>query len=157
VFREQRTRLLLIVCCAAVLIAGLSLGSLLMPSQTLPAVALGDVSHASIVEIRNQQGQAVLTGEFRSTVDMLGNTEKDAALYDQRGRKVIGEVEIETPAPGRTDRQPELEVDIIGLAPRQTFAVAIDNRIVASFTTDDRGSIDMELQEGEIPSAITGS
>jgi hypothetical protein len=58
-------------------------------------------------------------------------------------------VEIEIPARGRPDRRPELEVDIIGLAPFETFSVAIDDRVVGSFVTDDRGSVDMELQEGE--------
>ena len=55
------------------------------------------------------------------------------------------------PAPGRADRRPELEVDIIGLPPRETFSIVIDDRIVGTFTTDDRGSVDMEVQEGEIP------
>jgi hypothetical protein len=63
---------------------------------------------------------------------------------------VIGEVELEVPAASRRDRRPELEVDIIGLPARQVFTVHIDDRAVASFTTDDRGSIDMELQEGEV-------
>jgi hypothetical protein len=89
-------------------------------------------------------------GEFRSSVDPLGNTEKDAALIDRRGRAVIGEVELEIPAPGRDDRRVELEVDVIGLPGRQSFAVVIDDRTVGTFTTDDRGSIDMELQEGEV-------
>ena len=90
-------------------------------------------------------------GEFRSRVDRLGNTEKDAGLTDQRGRTVIGEVELEIPAPDRHDRRVELEVDVIGLPARETFDVVIDDRTVGTFTTDDRGSVDMELQEGEVP------
>ena len=115
---------------------------------------LGDVSEAHIVEIRNQRGEAIVSGEFRSRVDPLGNTEKDAALIDRRGRRVIGEVELEIPPPSRQDRRVELEVDIIGLPGRETFAVVIDDRTVGTFTTDDRGSIDMELQEGKIPSPV---
>jgi hypothetical protein len=46
-------------------------------------------------------------------------------------------------------------VDIIGLPGRQTFAVVIDDRAAGTFTTDDRGSIDMELQEGEVPRSPT--
>jgi hypothetical protein len=94
----------------------------------------------------------VLSGEFRTRVDQLGNTEKDAALTDRRGRAVIGEVEIEIPAAAqREHRRPELEVDILGLPAREAFTIAIDDRIVGAFTTDDRGSVDMELQEGEVP------
>ena len=107
-----------------------------------------------MVEIRDHRNVAVLSGEFRSSIDLLGNTEKDAALIDRRGRQVIGEVELEIPAKSRTDRRPELEVDILGLPPRQTFTVVVDDRVVGSFVTDDRGSVDMELQEGEMPPSI---
>ena len=62
---------------------------------------------------------------------------------------MIGEVEVEIPAPSRADRRAELEVDVMGLPPHETFLVAIDNRVVATFRTDDRGSFDMEIQEGE--------
>ena len=44
-----------------------------------------------------------------------------------------------------------LRKDLFGPAVA-TFAVVIDNRTVGTFTTDDRGSFDMELQEGEVPS-----
>jgi hypothetical protein len=142
---------LLASICGLVIAVGIAVpflsGALTAPS----ALVLGNVSEAHIVEIRNQRGEAVVSGEFRSSVDPLGNTEKDAALIDRRGRRVIGEVELEVPAPNRDDRRVELEVDIIGLPARETFAVVIDDRPVGTFTTDDRGSIDMELQEGEVP------
>jgi len=132
----------LMACGMAFVVAG--------ATPNMPAVELGDVSEAQVVEIRDQGGVTILSGEFRTRVDALGNTEKDAALMDRSGRRVIGEVELEVPAPGRGNRRPELEVDIIELRPRQTFTVVVDDRPVATFTTDDRGSIDMELQEGEI-------
>ena len=131
--------------------AGFALTTSTSARGTLPPVALGDVADAHVVEIRDQRGRVVLTGEFRSHVDKLGNTEKDAPLTDKQGRTVIGEVEVEIPAAARTNRRPELEVDILGLPIRETFTVVIDDRVVASFMTDDRGSVDMELQEGETP------
>ena len=143
--------LVLVMVCAVLMVVGTASKPLTDPRTTLPALALGDVSGAEMVEIRDESGSAVLSGEFRSHVDVLGNIEKDAALLDRRGRKVIGEVELEIPAASRVDRRPELEVDILGLPPRQRFTVAIDDRVVGAFTTDDRGSVDMELQEGEMP------
>jgi hypothetical protein len=122
-----------------------------------PVRLLDTISNADIVEIRNERGEAILSGEFRTRTDGLGNIERDAELRDARGREVIGEVELETPAPNRPDRRPELEVDIMGLPPRETFVVAIDNRIVARFTADDRGSVDLELQEGEVPGQAPGT
>ena len=64
---------------------------------------------------------------------------------------MIGEVELEIPAPSRENRRTELEVDIMGLPPRGIFTVVIDDRVVSTFAADDRGSVDMELQEGEPP------
>jgi hypothetical protein len=149
---ELRMLVLLASFCGSLIAAGVAMPLLSGARATPSALVLGDVSEAHIVEIRNQRGEAVVSGEFRSRVDALGNTEKDAALIDRRGRIVIGEVELEIPPPSRQNRRVELEVDIIGLPGRETFAVVIDDRTVGTFTTDDRGSIDMELQEGEIPS-----
>ena len=149
---ERRAVVLLIGGCA--LLVAVSLGINNVAATTAPpgtGLALGDASGAQIVEIRDHRGVARMDGEFSSRVDSLGNTEKDAALMDRRGNRVLGEVEIEIPVTGREDRRPELEVDIIGLPPRQAFTVTIDDRAVATFTSDDRGSIDVELQEGELP------
>lgn len=151
--RERRLMAMLAGMCGLVMVAGLAVPRLSGATATAlpPIVELGNVAEAHIVEIRDHRGRTVLSGEFRTSVDSVGNTEKDAALVDVRDRRVIGEVELELPAAGRTNRRAELEVDIIGLPPRAAFVVVIDDRVVGSFTTDDRGSIDMELQEGELP------
>ena len=88
----------LMVICGLVMASGIVLLTPTGSNATPSALTLGDVSEANMVEIRDRRGAAVLSGEFRSRVDMLGNTEKDAALMDRRGRTVIGEVEIEIPA-----------------------------------------------------------
>jgi hypothetical protein len=149
--KERRALALLFVTCGLLLAGGVAFTLIARAAPNAVTVELTSVAEAHVVEIRDHRGVTILSGEFRSRVDALGNTEKDAALMDRRGRRVVGEVELEVPADGRQDRRPELEVDIMELAPRQTFAVVIDDRQVATFTTDDRGSIDMELQEGEAP------
>ena len=152
-YRAQEWRLMAMLAgvCGRVMAAGLAVPRLSGATAPPPAIELGNAAEANIVEIRDHRGQTELSGEFRTSVDAVGNTEKDAALVDSRSRRVIGEVELEVPAAGRTNRRVELEVDIIGLPPRSAFVVVIDDRVVGSFTTDDRGSIDMELQEGERP------
>ena len=150
---EGKGAAILVSVCSLLVAAGIATRTD-QSSTALPPIVLGNIAQAEMVEIRDHRNVAVLSGEFRSSVDLLGNTEKDAALIDRRGRRVIGEVELEIPAKSRTDRQPELEVDILGLPPRQTFTVVVDDRVVGRFVTDDRGSVDMELQEGETPSAI---
>jgi hypothetical protein len=148
--KERRAMALLVLICGILMAGGLVFGAVFGTSPQRPTVELGDVSEAHVVEIRDHSGATVLSGEFRSRVDALGNTEKDASLMDRRGRRVVGEVELEVPAAGREDRRPELEVDIMDLEPRQTYTVVVDDRPVGTFTTDDRGSVDMELQEGEL-------
>jgi hypothetical protein len=148
---ERRLLGLLAGICGVLIAGGIVMPVVTGEHASPPPIVLGDVSQAHIVEIRDRRGQTVVSGEFRSRLDMHGNTEKDAALIDHRGSDVVGEVELEIPAALRADRRPELEVDIIGLPGRQTFSLVIDDRTVATFTTDDRGSVDMELQEGEIP------
>ena len=149
--RNERKLLTLFALACAVLIAlGIAV-PLLTDAGTAPApVLLGDVSNATIVEIRDHRGRVALSGEFRTRVDAIGNVEKDAALVEPRGTRVIGEIEVEIPAADREHRRPELEVDVMGLAPREAFTVVIDDRVVGAFTTDDRGSVDMEIQEGEV-------
>jgi len=148
--RQLLGRLMLL--CGIVMVGGMVMPTLTGSIMTPSAMSLGDVSEAHIVEIRDRHGSTVLSGEFRSRIDVLGNTEKDAALMDQRGRSVIGEVEIEIPAPTREHRRAELEVDVMGLPARERFTVVVDDRVIGAFTTDDRGSFDMELQEGETSS-----
>jgi len=148
--RQLLGRLMLL--CGLVMMGGMAMPTLSGSNMSPSAMTFGDVSEAHIVEIRDRRGLTVLSGEFRSRVDMVGNTEKDAALMDRRGRAVIGEVEIEIPAPTREHRRAELEVDVMGLPAREMFTVVVDDRMIGAFTTDDRGSFDMELQEGETSS-----
>ena len=154
---EWRMGAWLTAICVLLIAGGLAIPMVTGAAKTPSPITLGDVSEAHFVEIRDPSGATVLSGEFRSRVDSLGNTEKDAALTDSRGQTVIGEVELEIPSRARNDRRPELEVDVIGLPPRETFRVVIDDRTVGIFTTDDRGSIDEELQEGEIPAIARDS
>jgi hypothetical protein len=148
---ERRLLAVIALLCGLLVVTGGVIVPYLVGAKSgPPAITLGDVSDAHIVEIRDRDGAALLSGEFRSRVDALGNVEKDAALADRKGRRIIGEVELEIPAAGRPNRRAELEVDVMGLPAHATFLVAIDDRIVGSFKTDDRGSFDMELQEGEM-------
>jgi len=86
-----------------------------------------------------------MSGELRNHVNPLGGVEKDAALLGTQQERVIGEIEIEIPRPNSPNPQQELEVDIISLHPHTTYDVVVNDRPVLRFTTDDRGSVDMEV------------
>jgi hypothetical protein len=104
-----------------------------------------DLSDAAFVEVRTLGGDVAMSGELRDHVDALGNIEKDAALMSAALHRVIGEIEIEIPRPGSTEQQ-ELEVDVISLKPFSAYHVYINDRLAASFQTDDRGSVDVEFE-----------
>jgi hypothetical protein len=104
-----------------------------------------DLSDATFVEIRTLEGDVVMSGELRSRVDQLGGVEKDAALLGPGYERVIGEIEIEIPHPASSNPRQELEVDVISLKPRTPYQVIVNDRSVAGFTTDDRGSVDVEF------------
>lgn len=143
--RNEWRALLSLAALSAAFVAG---GVLLFgdpASSTAPIAEMGDLSHAQVVEIRDERGRTVLSGEFRARTDPAGNVEKDAALADAGGQRVIGEVEVEI-NPRDSEPHQELEVDVIRLAPAARFTVFIDDRAVATFTTDDRGSIDFEME-----------
>lgn len=105
-----------------------------------------DLSGAQFVEVRDASGRTVLSGEFRERADALGNIEKNAALVERGGRHVIGEIEIGIPGPGAMTSGQELDIDIIELQPNAKHSIFIDDREVATLTSDDRGSIDVKLQ-----------
>jgi hypothetical protein len=154
---ERRMRIMLFAGLVPIVVAGfIAQASLDLPPAVTVSTTLSQAADGHLVEIRDSHGKVVLSGEFRSRVDSLGNTEKDAELTDQAGRTVIGEVELEIPAATRDHRRPELEVDVIHLQPRQRYTVVIDDRSVGAFMTDDRGSADLELQEGESLAGRTG-
>jgi hypothetical protein len=106
---------------------------------------LNDMSEATFVEIRRVDGTVVMSGELRSRVDALGNVEKDAALLGPQREQVVGEIEIEIPRRDAADQRQELEVDVISLRPNTTYHVILNDRPVAAFDTDDRGSVDVEF------------
>jgi hypothetical protein len=90
---------------------------------------------ASVVEIRDAQGQVVLRGQF----DALDDDERYAALgpAGYNAVKARGEIELDA-------RQ--VEGELRNLAPRTAFTIVIDGREVGVVTTDSRGRADFDLE-----------
>jgi hypothetical protein len=112
---------------------------------TLPA-ALGDLSRASAVEVKDAEGRVVLSGTFGAEQkDDDGARERKAALAATSG-PAKGEAEIEVTA----DATPrvELEIEVENLAASQTFTVYVDGQQAATLTTDARGKAEVELSSG---------
>jgi hypothetical protein len=109
------------------------------------AAQFRDLSDAAFVEIRTFDGQVVMSGELRDRIDPSGGVEKDAALMGAELDQVVGEIEIEIPREGASDQRQELEVDVISLKPFTAYRIFVNDVEAATFTTDDRGSVDVEF------------
>jgi hypothetical protein len=134
-----------IMCLALICLAS----TLAMPRAAASALLhSGDFSEATFVEVRTRDGSVVMSGELRSHVDSLGNVEKDAALLGRQQERVVGEIEIDIPRKDADDQRQELEIDVISLEPRTVYEVFVNDEHAATFTTDDRGSVDVELLSG---------
>jgi hypothetical protein len=142
---------LALVCLLAVFLAAGIVASRLVPAAAHDGSTLPDLSQAQFVEVRDARGRTVLSGEFREREDPLGNITRDAGLVDRPGHHVIGEIEINIPGPHSMAPGQELEIDIIEMSPNAKYSLFIDDREVAMFTTDDRGSIDMEIHSPSPP------
>jgi hypothetical protein len=133
---HDRMPVALAALLAAFLVVGLA-AARLGPAPPSSVASLPDLSGAQFVEVRDASGRTVLSGEFRERTDPMGS-----------GRRVIGEIEIEIPGPSALGQEQELEIDIIEIEKNAKHSLFVDDREVAIFTTDDRGSIDMEVHSG---------
>jgi len=89
---------------------------------------------ASVVEVRDAQGQVVLRGQF----DAFDEDERYAALGPaDLNLKGSGEIEVDA-------RQ--IEGELRHLAPRATFTIVIDGRDVGAVTTDSDGDADFDVE-----------
>lgn len=81
----RRMRVVVVGVLAPIVLAGVMANAALAPPPAAAvATSLIDAAEGHLVEIRDSSGAVVLSGEFRSRVDSLGNTEKDADVTLQR-------------------------------------------------------------------------
>ena len=115
--------------------------------QARAAVVLGDLSRATVVQVRDASGQVVLQGQF-GVDDENDETEREAKLAPTGvDPDAEGKAEADVPEAGRSSAQ-ELEVEVNKLAPNARFVVVIDGRDIAPITTDARGHADVEWKDG---------
>jgi hypothetical protein len=109
--------------------------------QPLPA-DVGDLSAVTRIEVKDSAGTVWFNGQFGEPVEKNGERERKAVLTGTGGATCEAEIETRTTA-GRTHQ--ELEVDVAGLPPGTTLSVTVDDRPVATFTTDAKGKGEIEL------------
>jgi hypothetical protein len=112
--------------------------------RTLPA-ALGDLGEAKLVEVRDQAGQALLTGTLTTEKNTPKKTERTAALTSPSGQKAKGEVEVEIERKDGVATKDELELQLENLPVMVTVQLFIDGQTVTSFVTSKAGKAKLEL------------
>jgi hypothetical protein len=107
-------------------------------AQAAP-VASGDFSSAVVAEVRNGQGQVVLTGRFAANDEDDDDVERKATLSPTTvDADAAGNAEVEIDKTGNPRRQ-EVEFELTNLQPGAVFTLLIDGKLVATVTTDSRG------------------
>jgi hypothetical protein len=109
-----------------------------------------DLTNASLVTVRDAQGQVVLQGQFTAK-EGDGRPERKAALTAAGASTTAsGEAEIEFGQNGPE----EIEFSVENLPPGATFTFVVDGADVASATTDKRGRAEVEL---DVPRPATAA
>jgi hypothetical protein len=113
--------------------------------MTLPA-DIGDVSGATAVEVRDASGRVALSGTLAGTADASGEIERKAKLAASDGTSATGEAEIEIVRSKTTSAmEVEVDLDVEKLAASTPYTLHLDGRQAASFTTDAKGTAEIEL------------
>jgi hypothetical protein len=97
-----------------------------------PLAASVDLTQAKAVEIKDQSGASVLSGNF---------TKLKAKLAGTGTGKGVVEIELEQKS---GFRRQELQADVEGLAPLAEFKLIVDGVEVATFMTDGEGHREMK-------------
>lgn len=111
------------------------------------AVPAGDYSNAAAAEVRDEQGQVVLRGQFVAVDEDDDDIERKATLAPtQAGADAGGEAEVEIDKD--TPANQEIEFSIRGVQAGSTFTFVIDGREVGTATADHRGRAEIEVTVG---------
>jgi hypothetical protein len=108
-----------------------------------PAAA-GDFTNAAAAEVRDGNGQTVLSGQFQATDEDDDDVERKAVLAPAGAdTDAAGEAEVEFSKDAPANQ--EVEFSISNVAANTAFTFVIDGTVVATGTSDDRGRAEVEL------------
>jgi hypothetical protein len=104
----------------------------------------GDFTNAAVAEVRDAQGQAVLSGQFQVSDEDDDDVERKAVLAPTGvDADAAGEAEVEFSKDAPANQ--EVEFSIRNVSPNAAFTFVIDGIAVATATADGRGRAGAEL------------
>jgi hypothetical protein len=103
-----------------------------------------DFTNAAVAEVRDAQGQVILSGQFRLVDDEDDDVERKATLAPTGiDADAAGETEVEFSKAAPTEQ--EVEFAVRNVAPGAVLTFVIDGTDVATATADARGRAKVEL------------
>jgi hypothetical protein len=107
------------------------------------ATPTADFMNAAVAEVRDAQGQTVLSGQFQAA-DEDDDVERKAVLAPTGiDADAAGEAEVEFSKDAPAGQ--EVEFSIRNVSPNAAFTFVIDGTAVATATADARGRAEVEL------------
>jgi hypothetical protein len=112
-----------------------------------------DFTAAAVAEVRNAQGQVILSGKFVAVAEEDDDIERKAALKSTGvDTDAVGEAEVEVEVERTgSPRQQEVEFAISNVQPGAVFTFVIDGKIFATVTADGQGRAQ---HEREVPMPV---
>jgi hypothetical protein len=101
-------------------------------------------ANAAFAELRDQQGQVLLRGEFGVVEDDDEDEVERTAVLTSTGVDADASGEVEVEVSSRVEFEQEIELTAISLSPGARLTFAIDAQDVATVVVDRRGRIELE-------------
>jgi hypothetical protein len=137
----------LILSAVMALALSLSVTSLAAQSKDRLPAAVGDLTAAQLIEVRDQAGQVLLNGTFTTSKNTAKETERTAELASPTGQKKLeGEAEVEIERKNGVATKDELELEVEHLPAMTTCEVFIDGTRVGSFVTSKSGKAKLKFE-----------
>jgi hypothetical protein len=103
-----------------------------------------DLTNAALAEVRNAQGQVILSGQFQLVEEEDDDVERKAVLAPTGAdADATGEAEIEFSKSAPAEQ--EVEFSVRNVAPGAVLTFVIDGTQVATATADRRGRAEVEF------------
>jgi hypothetical protein len=136
---------------AAGLLATMGIAIYMVVQLTAQSAPLtGDFSNAANAEVRDAQGQVILSGPFAAVDEEDEDIERKAALKPTGiDPDAAGEAEVEFAKAGAAEQ--EIEFSIRNVQPGATFTFGIDGHDVATAKADSRGRAEVEIDVKSAP------
>ena len=129
---------------AAGLLATIAVAGYMVVRLDAQIQSSGNFANAAVAEVKDAQGQVVLSGSFQPMAEADDDVERKAVLTptgvdtDAEGE---AEVEFSKAAPA----EQEVEFSVRNVAPRGKVTFSIDGVDVGSATADARGRAELEI------------